>query len=98
MPHVVEVDQGREVVDRDVLARTTGYSVETIRKRLRPLRYDSDTGRAVYDRAEALQVLRWDPGAPARDELGRFVAGAGIQPRPDRRGPRRATPRRRRGA
>lgn len=98
MPHVNTVDvapdgTARTVVDRHVLAKTTGYSPATIRKRLRPLRYDPDTGRALYDRDAAIEALRPNPDEPDRDPRGRFVTGTGARPRPERRGPR-DTPRR----
>lgn len=77
MPHINETDidedgNARTVVDRAILARTTGYAQETIRKRCKPLRYDPDTGRALYDRDVVLAEL----------------ADAGVVPRPETRGPR----------
>lgn len=71
----------RNLVDRDILARTTGYSVATIRKWCTPDHYDVDNdGRAVYDRDRAIEQLK----------------AAGVEPRPATRGPRsRNAPRRR---
>lgn len=78
MGHYSQVEKGpdgedRFIVDRDICARTTGYSPETIRKHLRPLRYAEDTGRALYDQQTVVEILR----------------AAGVHPRPDTRGPRR---------
>lgn len=86
MSHVNRTEPGpdgaaRIMVDRDILARTTGLTVATIRKWCTPDHYDADNdGRAVYDHARALAELE----------------AAGVQPRPATRGPRsRNTPRRR---
>lgn len=74
MPHVNRTtDDGRTILDRRLLAFTTGYTVSTIRKHLEPDEYDAETGAALYDRDAALRCL---------EELG-------VEPRPDRRGPRR---------
>lgn len=85
MGNVAQVDRGpdgeeRDIVDRDILARTTGYSAETIRKRCTVYDYDPHTGRALYDRDAALAQL----------------AAAGVQPRPHTRGERPGVSRRRR--
>lgn len=86
MPHVNSTDVApdgsvRTLVDRDILARTTGVSVATIRKWCTPDHYDADNdGRAVYDYAQAVAQL----------------AAGGVVPRPATRGPRsRNTTRRR---
>lgn len=78
MPNIVRHDydqqsgQRRDIVDRDVLARTTGYTVATIRKHCRPVDYDPASGRALYDRDAVLAQL----------------AAAGVVARPETRGPR----------
>lgn len=77
MPNVNQTDVApdgsvRDIVDRVILARTTGYSEATIRKHLKPYDYDPDTGRALYDRDRALAELH----------------AAEVQPRPETRGPR----------
>lgn len=77
MPHINRTVEGpagpRTLVDRRLLAFTTGYTVATIRKHLQPAEYDSETGAALYDRDAALvELLR-----------------LGVEPRPDRRGERR---------
>lgn len=77
MPHVNREVDGRRLVDRRLLAFTTGYSVAAIRKHLEPDAYDdpapAGTGCALYDRDRAVELLE----------------AAGVLPRPDRRGPRR---------
>lgn len=77
MPHVNRADPGpdglRVVVDRDILSKTTGYSIATIRKHLHPDEYDPGTGRALYDRDAAMAELR----------------RLGVEPRPATRVPRR---------
>lgn len=77
MPHINQRDHPpggtvRNIVDRVILARTTGYSVATIRKHCRPVDYDPVTGRALYDRDAVLDQLE----------------AAGVHPRPETRGPR----------
>lgn len=48
---------GRTLVDREVLVALTRLTEETIRKRLRPERYDRRTRRALYDYDGALSIL-----------------------------------------
>lgn len=83
MPNVSQIDHGqdgqpRNIVDRVILARTTGYTEATIRKHCQPYDYDPATGRALYDRDAVLEQL----------------AAAGVHPRPATRGPRPARRRR----
>jgi hypothetical protein len=71
--HIIRTDKGRDLVDRRILAFTTGYAVATIRKHLEPDACDLATRAVLYDRDRALEAL---------DALG-------VEPRPDRRGERR---------
>jgi hypothetical protein len=48
---------GSALVDRQALAHETGLSETTIRMRLRPARYDEQTGRALYDYDTARAAL-----------------------------------------
>lgn len=77
MPHINRIIDGpdgtRHLVDRRILAFTSGYTVATIRKRLEPDACDLATRAVLYDRDRALAQL---------DALG-------VEPRPDRRGGRR---------
>ena len=69
-----ETGRQKPLADRDVCATTTGYSAVTIRMKCRPVCYDPETGRALYDQ-EAI---------PAE------LAAAGILPRPQIQGRKRA--------
>jgi len=48
---------GRALVDREALASETGLADVTIRMRLKPVGYDSGTGRALYDHDIARHAL-----------------------------------------
>lgn len=76
MPHVSRIVDGpdgqRYLVDRRILAFTSGYTVATIRKHLTPCEYDQATGVALYDQGAAVA------------ELERLD----VEPRPGSRGPR----------
>lgn len=53
--------QGRRLVDREALAHLTGRSQHTIRARCTVVRHDKQTGRALYDVADAVAVLDATP-------------------------------------
>jgi hypothetical protein len=78
LPHVYRrhfdrsTETMRNIVDRIILSRTTGYSIATIRKWCVPLGYDQASGRALYDHDAVLDHLK----------------ACGVIARPETRGPR----------
>lgn len=68
--HVAIVTGDSFTADRDTIADRTGYSARTIRAYCKPVGYDEQTRRALYD---AFAVC---------DEMER----RGYQPRPDQQG------------
>lgn len=65
-------DGPRHLADRDTMSRLTGYAATTIRLRCRPVCYDEQTGRALYD----------------QDAITADLQARGIHPRPHQRGHR----------
>ena len=53
--HVVVYREGAALVDRQTLAKLTGRSEETIRKKLVPVEYRH--GKALYDAFQAEEIL-----------------------------------------
>jgi transposase len=46
-----------ELMDREALARWVGLSEISIRRHCTPVRYDEETGRALYDVTQASKAL-----------------------------------------
>lgn len=48
----------QHLADRDTMSTLTGYAAFTIRIRCRPVCYDQDTGRALYDQDAIVADLK----------------------------------------
>jgi hypothetical protein len=54
---LVFYEADRELMDREALAQWRGLSEISVRRHCTPVRYDEETGRALYDVTEATAAL-----------------------------------------